>query len=149
MSDGLDVIILDDDPDMCAVLAEIIKRFYAWGEVHAFTDVEQAVIFCLSRSSGLAIFIVDVFLGGKSGFLFLDSLAQKYHAIYEDTVIITGNASDDVVNVCVASDVCYLLEKPIRPFALQLAVKAIATKYMKFGKKILEDPSFAAMVAKF
>jgi DNA-binding NtrC family response regulator len=149
MSDGLDVIILDDDPDMCALIAKIIERFYTWGEVHAFTDVEEAAIFCLNRDSGLAIFIVDVFLGGKSGFLFLDSLAPKYHALYEDTVMITGNASDDVVNMCVASDVCYLLEKPIRPFALQLAVKAIATKYMKFGKKLLEDPSLAEMVAKF
>ena len=28
MSDGLDVIIIDDDPKVCELISEIVQRFY-------------------------------------------------------------------------------------------------------------------------
>jgi len=68
---------------------------------------------------------------------------------HQDTIIITGNANDEVVKMCVASDITYLLEKPIRPYALQLAIRAIVSKYVKFAKKLLQDPLFAKSVIKF
>jgi DNA-binding NtrC family response regulator len=148
MSEGLDVIIVDDDRNVCEILAEIISGFYAWGEVHAFTDADAATSYCLDRDIGVAIFIVDVFLGGKSGFSFLDSIEEKFPTAHEDSIIITGNASDDVVNMCVAANVNHLLEKPIRSFALQLAVRSIVSKYLRFSKKLLQDPVFAEIVAK-
>lgn len=148
MSNGLDVIIIDDEPIVCEVLSEIIKRFYAWGDVLAFSDVDEATSYCLSRNIGGAIFIVDVFLGGKSGFCFLDSIEQKFPSAYEDTILITGRASDDVVNMCVSSKVNYLLEKPIKAHALQLAVRSIVAKYLRFAKKLLRDPAFAESVAR-
>jgi response regulator of citrate/malate metabolism len=144
MSDELDVIIVDDDPNVCEVISEIIKSFYSWGEVISYTDVDEAISYCLSRDVGVGIFVIDVFLGGKSGFDFLESIEDKFPAAHEDSIIITGNASDDVVNMCISSDVTYLLEKPIRPYALQLAVRAIVMKYLKFVKRVLRDPSFAA-----
>jgi response regulator of citrate/malate metabolism len=149
MDDGLDVIIVDDDPAICEVASEIIKGFYTWGNVLAFTDADEATSYCRSRETGVAIFVLDVFLGGKTGFYFLDTISDKFPAAYEDTIIITGNASDDVVNTCVASDITYLLEKPIKPYALQLAVRAIVAKYIKFAQKILRDPTFAESVARF
>jgi len=91
---------------------------------------------------------VDVFLGEKSGFYFLDAIEEKFPVVHDDTIIISGNASDDVVNMCVASDVSYLLEKPIKPYALQLAVRAIVAKYLKFSKKLMQEPEFASTVAK-
>ena len=148
MSEGLDVIIVDDDPNVCEIVTEIIDAFYAWGEVHSFTDVDVAAAYCLNREVGVAIFIVDVFLGGKSGFYFLDCIEEKFPTAHEDSIIITGNASDDVVNMCVAANVNHLLEKPIRSFALQLAVRSIVSKYLRFSKKLLQDPAFAEIVAK-
>jgi response regulator of citrate/malate metabolism len=142
MSEGLDVIIVDDDPNVCEVLSEIINRFYVWGDVFVFTSIDEAVEYCLLRSSGIAIFVVDVFLGEKTGFMFLDMIAHKYSSAPEDTVMITGDASDDVVNTCVASGVNHLLEKPVRAYALQLAVRSIITKYLNFAKKLLEDTAF-------
>jgi DNA-binding NarL/FixJ family response regulator len=142
MSDGLDVIIVDADPNVCEHLSEIINRFYTWGNVFVFTSVDEAAEYCQLRNSGIAIFVVDVFLGEKTGFMFLDMIAPKYRSAAEDTVMITGNASDDVVNTCVATGVNHLLEKPIRPFALQLAIRAIIAKYLNFTKKLLEDSSF-------
>lgn len=149
MGDGLDVIIVDDDTNVCQLLADIVKRFYVWGDTIAFSNPEEAIEACMARDSSLGIFIVDIFLGGQSGFMFLDSLSEKYSTIHEDTIIITGNASDDIVNMCVASGVHHLLEKPVRPYALQLAVRSIISKYLKFAKKLLQDPSYAQIVSRF
>jgi response regulator of citrate/malate metabolism len=149
MPEGLDVIIVDDDPDVCEVLAETVRRFYSWGNVLPFSNVDKAIDYCMGRETGVAIFIVDIFLSGKSGFLFLDMISEKFPSAHEDTIFITGNANDDVVNMCVASDVNHLLEKPVRPYALQLAVRSITSKYLKFAKKLLQDPVFAENVSGF
>jgi len=109
MSEGLDVIIIDDDENLCRVISEIIKKFYSWGDVVRFTNADEAISYCLSRDTGVAIFVVDVFLGEKSGFSFLDAISEKFPTAHEDTIMITGYASDDVVNMCVASDVHHLL----------------------------------------
>jgi len=149
MSDSLNVIIVDDDPAVCEVISEIVKRFYSWGEVFAFTDPEEAASYCLSQGAGVAIFVLDVFLVGTTGFSFLDDIADGFPMAHEDTIIITGNASDDVVNMCIAEEITYLLEKPIRPYALQLAIRAIVAKYMKFAKRLLKDPTYAETVSGF
>jgi len=148
MSDELDVIIVDDDPSVCEVLTEMIKGFYTWGNVISFTDVDKAISYCLNREVGVGIFVIDVFLGGKNGFCFLDSIKAKFPAAHEDSIIITGSASDDVVNMCISSDVNYLLEKPIKPYALQLSVRSIVMKYLTFARRLLRDPAFAANVSK-
>ncbi len=148
MSGGLDIIIVDDDPSVGNLLATIIKKFYTWGEIIVFTDVDEAIRYCLNRDVGVAIFIVDVFLEDKTGFFFLDAIEKKFPTSHEDAIIISGNASDDVVNLCIAADVNYLLEKPIKPYALQLAIRAISGKYLEFARKLLKDPVFAENVAK-
>lgn len=147
MSDGLDVIVVDDDPAVCEVITNTVKSFYTWGNVRAFTDADEAILYCLSSSVGVGIFVVDVFLGGKSGFFFLDAVEKKYPSAHKDAIVVTGNASEDVVNMCMASNVNYLLEKPIRPFALQFAVRAIAEKYLTFAKLLMDDQEFASSVA--
>jgi DNA-binding NtrC family response regulator len=148
MSDGLDVIIIDDDKGICDIIKELVEIFYDWGDVISFSNADKAIDYCLQRDVGVAIFIVDVFLGGLSGFYFLDAIENKFPTAYEDSIIISGNASDDVVNMCLASRVNYLLEKPIKPYALQLAVKAITGKYLNFAKKLLQDSTYAASIAK-
>jgi CheY-like chemotaxis protein len=146
MSDGLDVIVLDDDPGICEIVSELVESFYTWGKVYSFSDPTEAISFCLERDIGVAIFVIDVFLGGLSGFYFLDAIEGKYPTAHEDTIIISGNASDDVVNMCLASNVNYLLEKPVKPYALQLAVRAITAKYLDFAKKLMQDSGFAENV---
>ena len=149
MASGLDVIIVDDETDVCQTLSALISRFYTWGDVIDFSDVDKAIEYCLNRDVGIAIFVVDVYLGGKSGFFFLDAIEEKFITAHEDTIIISGKASDDIVNMCIASNVNHLLEKPIKPFALQLAIRAIIEKYLRFAKKLLQDPVYAENVANF
>ncbi len=148
MPDGLDVIIVDDDPAVCEMLSEVIKRFYVWGQVKAFTGAKAAKDYCRSSENGVAIFVVDVYLDDQTGFHFLDTIQGKFPMAHEDTVMITGKASDEVVDMCVASDITHLLEKPVKAYALQLAVRAIVTKYIRFAKRILEDPGLAELVSK-
>jgi len=148
MSDGLDVIIVDDDPITCKMLTRDIETFYTWGRVVPFTDPEAARTHCMESEIGIAIFVVDVFLGEQSGFFFLDSVETRFPSVYEDTIVISGNASEEVVDICVASGVHYLLEKPIKKYALQLAIRSIVNKYLRFSKKLLENPDFASMAAK-
>jgi response regulator of citrate/malate metabolism len=146
MSDGLDVIIVDDEKQVCEVVAENIRKFYTWGDVITFTDYEDAASFCLSRNKGLMIFILDVFVGNSNGFAFLDGIAERYPNPHQDTVMITGLADDDIVDMCLASGIGHLLEKPVRPYALQLAVRSIVMKYVKFAKKLLSDPELAEII---
>jgi len=148
MPDGLDVIIVDDDPAVCEMLSEVTKRFNVWGQVTAFTGAKAAKDYCRSSENGVAIFVVDVYLDDQTGFHFLDTIQGKFPMAHEDTVMITGKASDDVVDMCVASDITHLLEKPVKAYALQLAVRAIVTKYIRFAKRILEDPGLAELVSK-
>lgn len=148
MSDGLDVIVLDDDPGISQVLKELIESFYTWGEVVCFSNADKAMTHCLARESGVAIFVVDVFLKGLSGFSFLDSIESKFSSAHEDAIMISGKASEDVVDMCLASNVAYLLEKPVKPYALQLAVRAITAKYIAFAKRLLRDPALAGSIAR-
>jgi DNA-binding NtrC family response regulator len=148
MSDGLDVIVLDDDPGIGRVVKELIESFYPWGEVVCFSKADAAIAHCLQRESGVAIFVVDVFLKGMNGFLFLDSIESKFPSVHEDAIMISGNASEDVVDMCLASNVTYLLEKPVKPYALQLAVRAITSKYLTFAKRLLRDPELVKSIAR-
>lgn len=145
MSHGLNLIILDDDPDACDTLTEIMNRFYVWGDVISFTDIQEAVAWCRKQDTGVAIFVLDVFLNTETAFTFLDAISDKFLAAYEDAILFTGNASDDVVNICAASDIAYLLEKPIRPYALQLAVTAIVNRYIAFTQKLVTQPELTEL----
>ena len=146
MSQELDVIVIDDDPSICRVISNIINSFYIWGDVISFTDVDDAIAYCMGLDMGVAVFVLDIYLGQKSGFDFLDQIEERFPSAREDTIIITGNASNEVVNRCISSEITYLLEKPIRSYALQLAVRAIAMKYIKFAKRLFQNPTFAARV---
>ena len=146
MSQGLDLIIVDDDQAICDSISSVIKRFYTWGDVITFTDADEAIVYCMSQETGVSIFVLDVFLGDRTGFSFLDAIIEKFPMANEDTIIITENANDDIVNMCVASDINYLLEKPIKAYALQLAVRAIVSKYIKFAKKLLQNPALAESI---
>ena len=147
MSNNLDVIVLDDDPQVCSLITDFLEDFYVWGKIHSFTDYQKAVSYCNRRKSGIAIFIVDVYLGKETAFDFLDAITGQYAWAAEDTIIITGNASDQIVNVCIASNITYLIEKPIKAYTLKLAVRAIADKYLVFARRILDNSHFAKSVA--
>jgi response regulator of citrate/malate metabolism len=146
MSDGLDLMVVDDEQHVCEVLSETIKKFYTWGDILIFNDYKTAASHCLSRDKGLMIFVLDVFVGESNGFAFLDAIAEKYPNANYDTVMISGMASDDVVDMCIATGVNHLLEKPVRNYALQLAIRSIVMKYVKFAKKLLTDTEFAELI---
>ncbi|MEJ2157915.1 MAG: hypothetical protein P8X96_21510 [Desulfobacteraceae bacterium] len=66
MPEGLDVIIVDDDPTVCELVTTIVKRFYTWGDVISFSDTNKATEFCLARDIGVAIFKYELLYGVDS-----------------------------------------------------------------------------------
>ena len=148
MSDNLDVVILDDDPLTCSLIKDILEGFYVWGKIHTFTDYQKALSYCKKTKLGTAIFILDVYLGKNSAFDFLDAVSEGCPWASEDTIIITGHASDDIVNLCIASNITQLLDTPIKGYTLKLAVRAIASTYILFAKRILGNAEFAKNVAR-
>ena len=53
MSDGLDVIVVDDDLNVCEILTDIVRGFYTWGDVFSFSDVDVATSYCNEREVGV------------------------------------------------------------------------------------------------
>jgi response regulator of citrate/malate metabolism len=50
MPDGLDIIIVDDDPSVAKLTSIAVKKFYTWGKVFVFTDIEEAISYsCVSQ----------------------------------------------------------------------------------------------------
>jgi DNA-binding NtrC family response regulator len=49
MSDGLDVIVVDDDKGICEVISELVESFYSWGNVISFSNADSAIDHCLQR----------------------------------------------------------------------------------------------------
>ena len=141
---GFDIIILDDEPIICESISNILRSFYTWGDIHPFTEMNEAISHVFVRDVCIGIFIVDVFLEERMGFQFLDAVRPKNPMIYKDAVMITGNASDDVVDMCLASGINYLLEKPIRPYELQFTVRSVIDKYVRVAMKLnkIHDPMF-------
>ena len=140
----VDAIILDDDPQVCQALESLFNEFHVWGQVHAFSDYDEAVEFCNQRKSNLAIFILDVYLNGPTAFDFLEEVQDRYPMAADDAIIITGKADQEVVDRCMQARVNHLLEKPVRAYAFQFAVRAITSKYERFAPRLLNDPEFAA-----
>jgi len=148
MYNNLDIIILDDNPRICALITEILESFYVWGDIHSFTAFNEALTFCKDKHAGVAIFILDVYLDKKTAFDFLKEISDQYAWASEDTIIITGKASDEIVNMCIPLNINYLIEKPMKAYTLKLAVKAIVGKYTLFAKRLIGDPDFARSIAK-
>ena len=140
MRRGLDIIILDNEPIICESISNILGNFYTWGDIHSFTEISKAVSHVFVRDVCLGIYIVDVFLEESNGFQFLDAIKPKNPLVYNDAVMITAYASDNVVDMCLASGINYLLEKPVKPYELQFTIRSLIEKYVRVAMKLNKIP---------
>ena len=143
---ALEVIILDDNQVVAEMLQEMVERFYTWGRVHSFTTISRARGFCLEREARVAIFVLDANLENGTGLGFVESLAEEYPLAPEDTVIVTGMANEEIVERCLELGITHLLEKPVSPYGLELAVRSVVARYTNFLKILSQDPAFEEMV---
>ena len=121
------------------------QKVHTWGRSSP-SPMEKAIEYCLRRDGSIMLFILDVFVDRAT-----DSISRrhfdKYPNAYHDATMITGSANEDVVDMCVARGEPSS-EKPVRPYALQLAVRSIVSKYLKFAKMLLSNPDFAETIGR-
>ena len=53
MSDGLDVIVVDDDKGICDIIKELVESFYSWGEVISFSSADRRALASATTSTSL------------------------------------------------------------------------------------------------
>ncbi|MBW2031558.1 MAG: response regulator [Deltaproteobacteria bacterium] len=140
MYNDLKIIVLEDDPGVCKILSDMIKRFYTWGPVVSFTNPADAIFYCRGLKEDVALFVLDVFLKDSTCFEFLDGISEKFPMAHENSIIISGHASEDVVNMCTASYIKHLLEKPVGPYALQHAVLNMVSRYIRWASRLSRCP---------
>ncbi|MBW2066883.1 MAG: response regulator [Deltaproteobacteria bacterium] len=143
MSNGLKIIVLEDDPGVCGILSDMIRGFYTWGQVVSFTNPADAISYCRGLKEDVALFVLDVFLKDLTCFEFLDGISDKFPMAYENSIIISGYASEDVVNMCTASDIRHFLEKPVSLYALQHAVLNTVSRYIRWASKFCKCPGLS------
>ncbi len=127
----IDVIFVDDDREICSMMKD---QFYKWGLRYfkIFSDVHEAVEYCLSQDLGIAIFIVDYNLGRQSGLFFLDKVRRKFPNAYLDAIILSGECGAHFNDLCASAGVKHVLEKPIKLNELSDTILSIAKKYEPF-----------------
>jgi hypothetical protein len=64
-------------------------------------------------------------------------LEPKFPMIYEDTIMTTESASDDLVNMCLATGIEHLIEKPVKHYELMFSIRSIIRKYTKVAVQLL------------
>ena len=140
MARGIDIIILDEEPIICESISTILRGFYTWGDIYSFTRIDEAISHVFLRDVCIGIFIVDVYLEERNGFQFLEAIKTKNPMVCNDAVMMTENASDAVVDKCLASRINNLLEKPIKPYELQFTIRSVIEKYVRVAKEVYEIP---------
>ena len=123
MEKKLSILLVDDEAIVGNRLKPALTKIGY--DVEAFEDPKDAMLRLDEKE--FDIVITDIMMSEVNGIQLLEFVQSKNERT--KVIMITGYASEDVVNRCVASDVHHLLEKPIEPYALQLALRAIVAKY--------------------
>jgi CheY-like chemotaxis protein len=124
----IDVIFVDDNREICDMMK---AYFHLWGlrKFKIFSDVHEAVEYCLSQDLGIAIFIIDYKLAGQTGLFFLDQVRRKFPNAYTDAIILSGHCGAYLNDLCSSAGVWHVLQKPFDCNRLYNEMASIAEKY--------------------
>jgi len=120
MADGETVLVVEDDPDVCALTEAMLKNL---GYRVLSVDHARAGLDILQREPGIDLMLSDVMLpGGMSG----PDLAEQAKALRPDirTLFMSGHAQQSAHLQSVLPEGCDLLDKPFRRFELAKRVRA-------------------------
>ena len=121
----MNILIVDDDPSVCSILARMIKQ---WGYTFETCETgKAALVFC--KQKPFDVVILDIFLPDGTAHQFI----PKIRAINSDIKIIasTGMNTEDLEKEIRGLGILYYLAKPIQHEEL----KAILEHQIKKIKK--------------
>ncbi len=95
MSAPLKVIVIDDDPDMCALTQKVLVKF--GHEVNAFCDSDAGIAF--AKKSKLNLILMDIMLPGLSGPELVISFQKDPQLKNIPVVFLTGLVSGQEKNM--------------------------------------------------
>lgn len=143
----IEVIFVDDDREICDLMKECFNRL-GLRYFKIFSDVHEAVTYCLSHDLGIAIFIVDYNLAGQTGLFFLDQVRSKFPNAYLDAIILSGHCGTHFNDLCSSAGVKHVLGKPTNLDELSNTILSIAKKYEHYLYFIRHGPPLVKHVIK-
>jgi signal transduction histidine kinase len=116
------VMVVDDDPTVCAALAEYLSRDY-------FVVTEgsgRAALERIDRGETFDAIVCDLMMSETSGPQVLDTLEQRHPALARRVLFITAGVLSDTAAALVERATDRVLEKPLSLPAFSAAVRKLA-----------------------
>ncbi len=122
---GISVLVLDDEPEACEALRQILEQHEA--EVHVATSAEEAL--ALLQRVTPRLVLSDLAMPGTDGFAFLRALRDGSSAARNvPAVALSALAASDYGQQARAAGFQLFLQKPIPPDDLALRLARLATE---------------------
>lgn len=103
------VLVVDDEPTMCAVVARMLRRTCA---VTTFTDAPEALA-SVARGDAYDVVICDVMMPGMSGMEFLEELGRIAPALARRTGFLTAGAFTERARIFLQGEGRHYADKPV------------------------------------
>lgn len=119
MADGPDVLVVDDDPDTCELLAALLARH---GYVTAQATSGTECLAVLARRA-VPLLVLDVVMPGLDGFGVCEALRAMPASRRPAVILLTGHDGLAIRQRGMRQGVCEFLTKPVHPGALVARVR--------------------------
>lgn len=103
------VLVVDDEPTMCAVVSRMLRRTC---QVTTFTDAPEALA-SVARGDAYDVVICDVMMPGMSGMEFLEELARISPSLARRTGFLTAGAFTERARVFLQGEGRHYADKPV------------------------------------
>ena len=130
---SINVLVVDDEPDLCMLLNEHLKSGYL---VETFCDSEKG--WQAQKAEPFDVLVLDLRMPGMDGLEFLRRLRET--EAETEVVILTGNASLDSALEAIEHGIFAYLNKPVRFDQLRVVVdRAWQALHLRRKNRVLTE----------
>ena len=106
-SGSVTVLHVDDEPDLCEVVAEFLEHRHDWLDVETATDAASGIEYV--RQDGVDCVVSDYDMPQKDGLEFLRSLREEHPDL--PFILYTGKGSEEIASEAISAGVDDYLQK--------------------------------------
>ena len=121
-----DVLIVDDDKNICEILAEYCKKLGCFKNIvfaHDGITATQKL-----RNQKFSLILLDINMPKKSGIDLLTEFKESDHNQVDSVVIVSGTVEKNIIARILASGIKYFLVKPFDEVAFQERVLKVLSQ---------------------